>query len=105
MKKVVAIALMLTLLGVSPGYSFVDTVDRVVVKDRVASDIGPERDAGRLIGYTLDTSKKGFDMLLKPAEPVVSPVRKFTGEALKLPKTMINMTWDFLTKPIPGYKK
>ncbi len=103
MKKVIALMLLMVMVvGLSPGYSM-ETVDRILVKDRVASDIRPERDAGRLIGYTKDNFFKGFDMLLKPVDPVVGPVRKLTGEVLKYPKMIVNTTWDFLTKPIPGY--
>lgn len=105
MKKVIALALILGMISASPGYCLLDTVDRVVVKDRVASDLGPEKDAGRLIGYTKDTTFKGFDMLMKPIKPVSDPMRKFTGDVLKLPVKAVNMTWDFITKPIPGYKK
>lgn len=104
MKKVIALALMLVMVASSPGFCIMDEVDRLVVKDRVASDIRPERDAGRLIGYTKDNLFKGVDMLLKPVAPVTDPIRKFTGEALKFPVKIVNTTWDFITKPIPGYK-
>ena len=104
MKKVIALFLMLLMVASSPGFCMLDTVDRILVKDRVASDLRPERDAGRLVGYTKDNLFKGFDMIMKPMAPVTDPIRKVTGEALKLPFKLVNTTWDFLTKPIPGYK-
>ncbi len=102
MKKVIASALILMMVAASPG--FCGTVDRVLVKDRVASDIRPERDAGRLIGFTKDNLYKGFDMVMKPMAPVTDPMRKFTGEVLHFPIKIVNATWDFMTKPLPGYK-
>ena len=104
MKKVIALVLMLVMVAASPGFCLMDTVDRLVVKDRAASDLRPERDAGRLIGYTKDNLFKGFDMIMKPMAPVTGPMRKFTGEVLKFPVKIVNTTWDLVTKPIPGYK-
>ena len=104
MKKVIALALMFVMVAASPGFCLMETADRLVVKDRVASDLRPERDAGRLIGYTKDNLFKGFDMLMKPMAPVTDPMRKFTKEAFKFPLKIVNTTWDFMTKPIPGYK-
>jgi|GEM_PF-3513650 len=104
MKKVIALALILMVVASSPGFCLMETVDRLVVKDRVASDFRPERDAGRLIGFTKDNLFKGFDMLMKPIAPVTGPMRKFTNEALKFPLKAINATYDFVTKPIPSYK-
>ncbi len=105
MKKVIALVLVLVLAGASPGFCMLDTVDRIVVKDRVASDFRPERDLGRLIGFTKDSLFKGFDMLMKPIAPVSDPMRKVTKEVLQAPITIVNATYDFVTKPIPGYKK
>lgn len=105
MKKVIALALVMMMVGVSPGFSMLATVDRILVEDRVASDIRPERDLGRLLGFTKDTFFKGFDMLMKPITPISDPMRKVTGEVLKAPITVVNATYDFVTKPIPGYKK
>ncbi len=104
MKKLIALVLMLVVVAASPGFCVMETVDRLVVKDRVASDFRPERDAGRLVGYTKDNLFKGFDMLMKPMAPVTGPIRHFTGEALKFPVKIVNTTWDFMTRPIPGYK-
>lgn len=105
MKKVIGLFLVMMMIGVSPGFSMLATVDRIAVDDRVASDIRPERDLGRLIGFTKDSLFKGFDMLMKPIAPISDPVRKVTGEVLKAPITVVNTTYDFVTKPIPGYKK
>ena len=105
MKKVIALALMFAMIGSSPGFCMLDTVDRILVKDRVASDLRPEHDLGRLIGFTKDSLFKGFDMLMKPMAPVTDPIRKFTNEALKAPIKVVNATYDFVTSPIPGYKK
>lgn len=105
MKKVIALALVMMMVGASPGFSMLEAVDRIVVKDRVASDFRPEHDLGRLIGFTKDNLFKGFDMLMKPIAPVSDPMRKITKDVLKAPITVVNATYDFVTKPIPGYKK
>lgn len=105
MKKVIALTLVAIMVAASPGFCMLETVDRILVKDRVASDLRPERDLGRLIGFTKDNLFKGFDMLMKPMAPVTGPIRKVTGEVLKAPITVVNATYDFVTKPLPGYKK
>ncbi|HCM42672.1 MAG TPA: hypothetical protein PLY88_08605 [Candidatus Omnitrophota bacterium] len=105
MKKVIALALVMMMVGASPGFSMLETADRILVKDRVASDFRPEHDLGRLIGFTKDSLFKGFDMLMKPIAPVSDPVRKVTGEVIKAPIKVVNATYDLVTKPIPGYKR
>lgn len=105
MKKIMALALIMMLVGISPSFAMLETVDRIVVKDRIASDFRPEHDLGRLVGFTKDNLFKGFDLLMKPIAPVSDPMRKATGEVIKAPIKVVNATYDLVTKPIPGYKK
>ena len=63
MKKVIALALTLMVVASSPGFCLMDTVDRLVVKDRVASDLRPECDEKKRAGI----SSRSFFLDSRPA--------------------------------------
>ena len=99
MKKAAFMLALLMLVGTTPGWCLVATVDNYVDTHTKDSSLRPVQDTGHLYGAVNHGIGTALDKVpvLQQRSVVMNPMDKLMGDTIHAGKSLINGTWDLLT--------
>ena len=104
MKKVSLLVALLMVVSMGPAWCLSATVDRAL-DNQSKSDLRPVQDTAKLASMVNKGVDKSYNMVTKPMNPVLNPIRQVRDSSVRATKEIVNRTWDALTYFSPHRKK
>ncbi len=104
MKKVTLLLVALLMVtSVGSAWCLSAMVDRTL-ENKSKSTLHPIQDTAKLAGVLNRGIDKSYNVVTKPMNPILNPIREVRDTSVKASKTIINRVWDMLTFFVPRKK-
>ncbi len=99
MKKIAFLLALLMVVGMTPAWCLVATVDNYIDTHTKDSGFRPVQDTGELYGTVNHGIGTALDKVpvVQHRSVIISPLDKLMGDTINAGKLIINGTWDLLT--------